>query len=59
MIRYSIKNTHCSMVSWCVTYKCHNTKDKNSNLILRNGKIAKLGKNRTNRGDLPMICLLI
>ena len=42
----------CSMVSWCVAYKCHNKRDKNPNWTFfslpRNGKIAKIWNKKNN-----------
>ena len=47
------------MVSWCVAYKCLNTKNKNVNLTFfslpRNRKIAKIWKSRISDTDLPKI----
>ena len=50
------------MISWCVAYKYHNRKVKNPTLtffsLLRNGKIAKISKNRISHTDLAKIIVL-
>ena len=58
MIWNSIKN--CSMISWCVAYKCQKTKDKSSNQVAYQEmeKIAKIWQNRINRTDFSKIIAL-